>query len=310
MKFQWKIILAFSAVYIIWGSTYLAILWVIREIPPLLMSGIRFMAAGIILFGWCMWKREKLPGYASIVKNSVCGILMLFGGTGAVAWSEQFISSGLAAVIVTTVPFWFILLDKKKWSFYFSNKLIIPGLLFGFAGVLLLAGFDTRLSITHDETGKAVLGIIVIVAGGAAWTAGSLFSKYNAAGNSVFINAAVQLIVAGFFSIVVSICSGEARNFNFSMVQTSGWLALLYLVTAGSLIAYLCYLWLLKVRPAAQVSSYVYVNPVVAVLLGALFAGEKISLLQIVSLALILAGVLLVNTPKYKTTGKPQLSAT
>ena len=310
MKFQWKIILAFSAVYIIWGSTYLVILWVIREIPPLLMSGIRFMAAGIILFGWCMWKREKLPGYSSFVKNSVCGILMLFGGTGAVAWSEQYIPSGLAAVIVTTVPFWFILLDKKKWSFYFSNKLIIPGLLFGFAGVLILAGFDTHLSITHGETGNAALSILVIIAGGLAWTTGSLFSKYNPAANSVFMNAAVQLIVAGFFSVVVGIFSGETRNFNFSLVQTSGWLALLYLVTAGSLVAYLCYLWLLKVRPAAQVSSYVYVNPVVAVLLGALFAGEKISLLQIISLALILVGVLLVNTPKYKASGKPQLSAT
>jgi len=308
MKFQWKIIFAFSAVYIIWGSTYLAILWVISEIPPLLMSAIRFMAAGIILFGWCLWKGEKLPDYSSFVKNSVCGILMLVGGTGAVAWSEQYIPSGLAAVIVTTVPFWFILLDKRKWSFYFSNKLMIPGLLFGFAGVLLLVGFDSSLSITHDENSKAVLGILVIIAGGIAWTAGSLFSKYNAANNSILMNAAVQLIVAGFFSIIVSILSGETRNFDFSTVQTSGWLALLYLVIAGSLIAYLCYLWLIKVRPLAQVSSYVYVNPVVAVLLGVLFAGEKISLLQIVSLTIILTGVLLVNTPKYKIRGKPQLS--
>jgi len=185
---------------------------------------------------------------------------------------------------------------------------MIPGLLFGFAGVLLLVGFDSSLSITHDENSKAVLGILVIIAGGLAWTAGSLFSKYNAANNSILMNAAVQLIVAGFFSIIVSILSGEARNFDFSTVQPSGWLALLYLVIAGSLIAYLCYLWLIKVRHLAQVSSYVYVNPVVAVLLGALFAGEKISLLQIVSLTIILTGVLLVNTPKYKIRGKPQLS--
>ena len=219
MKIQWKIILAFAAVYIIWGSTYLAILWVIREIPPLLMSGIRFTAAGIMLFRWCLWKREKLPGNSSFIKNSICGILMLFGGTGAVAWSEQYIPSGLAAVIVTTVPFWFILLHKKKWSFYTSNKLIIPGLLFGFAGVLLLAGFDSQFSITHDDNSKALLGILVIIGGGIAWTAGSLFSKYNATGNSILMNAAVQLIVAGLFSFVVSVVSGEARNFNFSAVQ-------------------------------------------------------------------------------------------
>src|SRR5688572_8047940 len=152
MKFQWKVILAFAAIYVIWGSTYLAILWVIRDIPPLLMSGIRFIAAGVILFGLCLWKGETLPDYSSFVKNSVCGILMLFGGTGAVAWSEQYIPSGLAAVIVTTVPFWFILLDRKKWSFYFSNKLIIPGLLFGFTGVVLLAGFDSHLSTGNADS--------------------------------------------------------------------------------------------------------------------------------------------------------------
>ena len=308
MKFQWKVILAFAAIYIIWGSTYLAILWVIRDIPPLLMSGIRFMAAGIILFGWCLWKGETLPDYSSFVKNSVCGILMLFGGTGAVAWSEQYIPSGLAAVIVTTVPFWFILLDRKKWSFYFSNKLIIPGLLFGFTGVMLLAGFDPGIYLTHNDNSKATLAIFVIIAGGIAWTAGSLFSKYNAAGNSVLMNAAVQLLVAGIFSSGVSIFSGESRDFSFTTVQPSGWLALLYLVTAGSLVTYLCYLWLLKVRHPAQVSSYVYVNPVVAVLLGALFAGEKISAIQIISLAIIITGVLLVNSSKFKTNGKTQLS--
>ena len=119
MKFQLKIVLAFAAIYIIWGSTYLAILFAIHDIPPLLMSGIRFMVAGILLFGWCAFKGEKLPNFSSFIKNSFCGILMLLGGTGAVAWSEQYIPSGLAAVIVTTVPFWFILLDKKQWSFYF-----------------------------------------------------------------------------------------------------------------------------------------------------------------------------------------------
>ena len=310
MKFQWKIILAFAAIYIIWGSTYLAILFVIADIPPLFMSGIRFLAAGIILYGWCLWKREKLPGYSSFIKNSVCGILMLFGGMGAVAWSEQYIPSGLAAVIVTTVPFWFVLLDKKKWPFYFSNKLILPGLLLGFAGVLLLVGFDTHLFPANADNSKTVLGISVIIAGGVAWTAGSLFSKYKPTGNSVLMNAAVQLVVAGFFSFIISVFSGETLDFNLAAVKTNAWLALIYLIIPGSLIAYLCYLWLLNVRPAAQVSSYVYVNPLVAVLLGPIFVGEKITSVQILSLIIILSGVLLVNMPKYKTTNKSQLSTT
>ena len=123
--------------------------------------------------------------------------------------------------------------------------------------------------------------------------------------NSVLVNAAVQLIIAGLFSFAVSICSGESRNFNFTRVETNAWLAFTYLIVAGSLVTYLCYLWLLKVRPAAQVSSYVYVNPVVAVLLGAIVAGETISSVQILALMIILSGVLLVNIPTYKI--KPQL---
>ena len=308
MKFQWKIILAFSAIYIIWGSTYLAILWVISDIPPLLMSGIRFIAAGTILLGWCLWKLEKLPDYKSFRKNAICGILMLFGGTGGVAWSEQYVPSGLAAVIVTTVPFWFILLDRKKWSSYFSNKLIIPGLLSGFAGVMLLSGFGSHDFLIHYATDKTTLGILVIIAGGIAWTAGSLYSKYHGSQGSVTMNAAVQLLVAGIFSVSVSLVSGESRHFNFASVPASAWLSLLYLVAAGSLFTYLCYLWLLKVRPPAQVSSYVYVNPVVAILLGALFAGEKITTVQIISLAMIITGVLLINRSGFKGKRNLQLS--
>ena len=310
MKFQLKIVLAFAAIYIIWGSTYLAILFAIHDIPPLLMSGLRFMAAGILLFGWCTWKGEKLPGYSSFLKNSFSGILMLLGGTGAVAWSEQYIPSGLAAVIVTTVPFWFILLDKKQWSFYFSNKSIIPGLLVGFTGVLLLLFFNTSDNAPTIYSGKSLLGILVIILGGIAWTTGSLYSKYKPTGDSLLVNATVQLLVAGVVSLLISISSGESRNFSITTVSTNAWLALLYLIVAGSLVAYLCYLWLLKVKTAAQVSSYVYVNPVVAVLLGALIAGEEVTPIQRVSLLLILLGVWLVNLPKYKAVSNPKLSAT
>lgn len=311
MKFQLKIVLAFAAIYIIWGSTYVAILFAVHDIPPLLMSGLRFMMAGILLFCWCAWKGENFPGYSSFLKNSFCGILMLLGGTGALAWSEQYIPSGLAAVIVTTVPFWFVLLDKKQWSFYFSNKSIIPGLLVGFAGVLLLLFFNTSDNNTPAiYSGKSLLGILVIILGGIAWTTGSLYSKYKPTGDPLLVNATVQLLAAGIVSFLISIFTGESRDFSFTTVSKNAWLALLYLIVAGSLVAYLCYLWLLKVKTAAQVSSYVYVNPVVAVLLGALIAGETVTPVQRVSLLLILLGVWLVNLPKYKTISKPTLSAT
>jgi drug/metabolite transporter (DMT)-like permease len=153
MGYKWRIILAFAAIYIIWGSTYLAIIFAIRDIPPLLMSGMRYFFAGVLLLGWCtMIKKESIPDITSLGKNALCGILMLFGGTGALAWAEQYISSGLAAILVTSVPFWFVLLDKKQWSFYFSNKIILAGLLIGFAGVALLISFgkaSSNIAATH-----------------------------------------------------------------------------------------------------------------------------------------------------------------
>jgi len=309
MTQKWKIILAFAAVYIIWGSTYLAIVFAIRDIPPLLMSGMRFFLAGLILFSWCVFiKKEKQPDLASLGKNALCGILMLFGGTGAVAWAEQYISSGLAAIIITSLPFWFVLLDKRQWSFYFSNKIILIGLLIGFAGVVLIISFgksSTLLTSTHDQQ---LAGMLVLIAGGISWTLGSLYSKYKPASTSITMNTSVQLMMAGLFSGLISFITGETKDFSFSQIHISSLLALLYLVIPGSLVTYLCYIWLLQVRPAAQVSSYVYVNPVVAIILGAIIGRETITTVQILSLTIILCGVLLVNLPKYKTAKSKQLS--
>jgi drug/metabolite transporter (DMT)-like permease len=310
MGYKWKIILAFAAIYIIWGSTYLAIIFAIRDIPPLLMSGMRYFLAGIMLYGWCVIiKKEKMPDVSSLGKNALCGILMLFGGTGSLAWAEQYISSGLAAIIVTSVPFWFVLLDKKQWSFYFSNKIILIGLLIGFAGVALLISFgksSTSVSSTHSQQ---LAGMLVLIAGSISWTMGSLYSKYKPATTSVTMNASVQLVMAGVFSGLVSFVTGESNHFSFSQIHLSSLMALFYLVVFGSLVTYLCYVWLLQVRPPAQVSSYVYVNPVVAIVLGAIIGRETITTVHIFSLIIILCGVLLINLPKYKTSKGKQLSA-
>jgi drug/metabolite transporter (DMT)-like permease len=308
MTQKWKIILAFAAVYIIWGSTYLAIVFAIRDIPPLLMSGMRFFLAGVMLYGWCVVKKEKQPDLSSVGKNALCGILMLFGGTGALAWAEQYISSGLAAIIITSLPFWFVLLDKRQWSFYFSNKIILIGLLVGFGGVVLLITLGkstTLLSSTHNQQLAAML---VLIAGGISWTLGSLYSKYKPAGASLAMNTSIQLIMAGLFSAMISFITGESKGFTLSQVHKSAFLALIYLVVLGSLVTYLCYIWLLQVRPAAQVSSHVYVNPIVAIILGAIIGRETITPIHILSLTVILCGVLLVNLPKYKATKNKLLS--
>jgi len=295
-----KIFFAFAAIYIIWGSTYLALLIGVQSMPPFVLSALRFLIAGLVLYGYCLWRGEAQPDFASVKKNSVCGILMLFGGAGSVAWAEQYLPSGLAAIIVTALPFWFVLLDKRQWPFYFSNKLIIAGLLIGFIGVAVLVGFDKS---PHSVSGNSTIktyGTMALIAGGISWTIGSLYSKYKPAKNSVLMNGAIQLLSAGLFTFLVSFLSGELNAYSFSNTKKEAWSALLYLIIMGSVIAYLSYLWLLKVRPTAQVSTYVYVNPVVAVLLGAIIIREPITWLQIIGLIIILSGVFMVNIARYK----------
>jgi len=300
MKQGLKVILAFAVIYIVWGTTYLAILFAIADIPPLLMSSMRFLLAGIVLYIFCLVRNERHPDYTSFLKVMFRGILMLVGGTVSVTWAEQYLQSSTTAIIVTSVPFWFILLDKKHWPHYFSNKILILGLMIGFVGVALLTNFSHSATPDPVHATNRIIAILVLIVGGIAWTSGSLVSKYKPTGHSLLMTTAIQLIVSGFFCLFIGIFTGESDHFYFPQVHRSAWLGFLYLAVFGSILTYICYLWLLKVRPAAQVSSYVYVNPIVAILLGGLIGKESITWLHILSLAVILVGVLMINLPKYK----------
>ena len=308
MKQNWKVIVAFAVIYLVWGTTYLAILFAIKDIPPLLMSAMRFLLAGIVLYIFCLVKNEQHPDYTSFLKIMFRGILMLAGGTVSVAWAEQYLPSSTTAIVVTSIPFWFILLDRRQWSYYFSNKILIIGLIIGFIGVALLTNFNHTASLDPAHAVKRTSAILVVIAGGIAWTSGSLISKYRPTGQSLLMITAIQLIVSGFFCLFISIFSGESDHFYFPQVHRGAWLGFLYLAIFGSILTYICYLWLLKVRPAAQVSSYVYVNPVVAILLGAIIGKEPITVLHLVSLGIILFGVLFINLPKYKVSRSKSLS--
>ena len=300
---KWKVLLAFAALYIVWGSTYLGILVALESMPPVLLAACRFLIAGTLLFAWCRIKKIPMPSLDSIKRNALAGILMLFGGTVSVTWAEQYLPSSLAAIIVTSLPFWFVLLDKKQWPVYFSNKMIIGGLLIGFAGVIILVGFQHPPHIKNVTPGQQIAGALVIIGGGIAWTIGSLYSKYKPATDNLVMNGSVQLLCSAVFTIVVSVFMGEVSSFSFEQVTVRSWFALFYLALMGSIVAYLSYLFLLKVRPAAQVSTYVYVNPIVALLLGSLLVNEPITWLQVIALAVILGGVLLVNLARYKPAG-------
>jgi drug/metabolite transporter (DMT)-like permease len=290
------VLTAFIALYLIWGSTYLANLYAIKSIPPFIMGGTRFFAAGLILFVWCMAKGENLPPVTSIVKISICGILMLSIGTGAVIWVEQYIPSGLTAVIVATVPLWFVVMDKREWSMYFSNKWIIIGLLIGFFGVLLL--FMGKGTVNFAKNRMQLIGFIILTAGSISWAIGSLYSKYQVTVGSTAMKASIQMMSAGIVSFLFAALANEYHDFAISSVTMESIKAVLYLITFGSLIGYISYIWLLSVRPPSLVGTYAYVNPVVAVFLGWLIASEKISMQQIVALSVILAGVIMVNFSK------------
>lgn len=292
------IIAAFLALYIIWGSTYLANIFALQSMPPFLMAGIRFLIAGTALFTWLIVKGEKIPSVSAFANSSLSGVLMLFVGTGAVVWSEQYLPSGLTAIIVATVPLWFVVLDKRQWHVYFSNKLIITGLLIGFVGVLLL--FAGKGAIDFSGNRMNLISAIVLLCGSMCWAIGSLYSKYKPVAISTALKAAIQMLAAGVASLLFSFILNEHQHMQWQQLSFNSLSALIYLILIGSLVGYISYIWLLSVRPPSLVGTYAYVNPVVAVFLGWLIIDEKISTQQIFALSVILVGVLLVNFSKDK----------
>ena len=292
-----KILLAFAAIYLIWGSTFYAVHIALKDFSPFLLSALRFLIAGILLFIYCIIRKEQLPAAMDVRKNAICGVVIFIGGVVSVVWAQQYISSSLASIIITT-PFWFVLLDKRQWGYYFSSKWIIAGLITGLVGVILLIGFKKGTAGSDNEY-MQVLSIAVMIMGSFLWVAGSLYLKYKPSPNSSYVNACTQLLSAGVFCLCISLYRHEPQQLSVNNIQTSGIWATVYLGIVSTMITFMAYIYLIKVRPPAIVSTYSYVNPLVAVLLGCSLGGEKVTTLQIVALFIILCGVLFVNIPKY-----------
>jgi len=292
------VIMAFAAVYIIWGSTYFFILIAIHGFPPFLLGAIRFIVAGLLLLGWSVIRREPVFIKKTIRHAVISGILMLFIGNGAVIWVEQYLPSAMVAIIVSSAPIWFVLLDKPLWEENFKSKATIVGLIIGFAGVILL--FGER--IINSDTNNVHIGLssmVFLITGSIAWVGGSLYSKYKSPAGSASVNTAWQMLVGGLAFIPGSILRNEWQQVQWANIPMDAWLSLLYLIFMGSIVGFSAYVWLLQIRPATQVSTYAYVNPVIAVILGVFFAKETISLVQVLGLVTILGGVLLINLHKY-----------
>ncbi|TWR29757.1 EamA family transporter [Mucilaginibacter pallidiroseus] len=288
--------LAFFSIYVIWGSTYLAVIYGLKSFPPFILVGLRYSVAGLILFAWCKLKGEKLPEWRFLWRHALSGTMMLVGGTGMIAWAEQYISSGQAAILVATEPLMFLLVDRKRWGEYFSNKYILAGLVIGFTGIFLFLKLGVSISNTSP---MATIASIVVIVSALIWVMGSLITKDSQGDSSTVMNAAVQLLAGGLASGLVVLVKGEYTGFSFGKVSTEGWGGLIFLIVMGSLVAYLSFIWLISIKPPAIVSTHTYVNPVVAVLLGWLLIGEPVNRAQLLSLLIILVGILLVNVPAY-----------
>jgi len=294
------VIVAFAIVYIVWGSTYFFIQKAIQGFPPMLLGAVRFLIAGGLMLGWSLLRGEKVFVKKDIGYASVSGVLMLFIGTGAVIWVEQYLPSAMVAIMISSGPLWFILLDKPKWAENFKSKLTIGGLIFGFAGVIIL--FSEKIIEAFSTAGNhaEIGGFGILIIGSIAWAAGSLYSKHNSTTVSVSVNTAWQMLAAGVAFVIPALLRGELQQVQWQSISVDAWLSVAYLIFFGSIAGFSAYVWLLKVRPATQVSTHAYVNPVVAVLLGVFFAQENISFIQILGLVVILASVLIINLVKYR----------
>jgi drug/metabolite transporter (DMT)-like permease len=295
---------AFATVYIVWGSTYFFIQKALVGLHPFILGSMRFLASGSIMLVWCIIRKEKIFTPSVLKTAAITGLMLLFVANGIVIWVEQFMPSGVVAIVVSAAPIWFIVLDKPLWKQNFSSISTIIGLIIGFCGVVLLFGEQVMGSLT-DINGRTVLGLVLLTVGSMFWAGGSLYSKSHPTGASATVSTAWQMLFAGLAFLPGSVISHEWAKTDFSAVPMQSWLAVLYLIMMGSIAAYSAYVWLLQVRPATQVSTYAYVNPVIAVILGVFFGHEKITLLQIVGLAVILFSVLLINWSKYRAHPKP-----
>lgn len=307
---QWLIILAFLAIYIVWGTTYLAIIYGLKGFPPFMLSSLRYIIAGVLLLGWCLFKRQQWPGWATVRTSVVSGLLMLIGGSGLVTWAEQYVSSGQAAIIIATEPFLFLLADRKRWNEYFSSRFILCGLLTGFTGIVIF--FTSSTGFTTADTISPFMhwvGYAVILFSTTLWVGGSLYGESRRDKDVPnFVITCIQLLAAGLCCVLISGATGEWKGFSFSAVPLVSWAGLFYLVIFGSLMAYMAFTWLITVRPPALVSTHTYVNPLVAVLMGWALAGEQFSIFQIGAMIVILVGVLLTNFPSYKLSLNKQRS--
>ena len=291
-----KTLLAFGAIYIIWGSTYLATRYAIETIPPLMMIGIRSLIAGIILYLISRFKSKEKIKRENIFPLFTLGAMFFLIGHGLLAWAQQYVPSGMAAVLVTPEPLWIIGIE---WFFLKDTRVKLRGILgifLGFCGVVYLVSSTISGATSNND----FLGSALIIVSTLSWGGGAVYSRVAHVPKSPILSSGMELIFGGTLVLIASFIIGEPSQFHLSQVTLTSFLGLLYLIVFGSVIAFSAYIWLLGHTSVTRISTHTYVNPVIAVFLGWLIANEQITTALIVATALIIISVYLVLNDQYR----------
>ncbi len=289
-----KIWVALLALYIVWGSTYLGIRFAVETIPPFLQAGLRFLISGLILLVWRRAAGDEMPTRKQWKSLAIIGTLLLLGGNGLVSFAEQRIASGIAALIVGTVPLWLVFIEALRRGGVKPTWQAFVGLIVGFGGIYLLIG-------PSELTGKLqfdLIGTVAVVIAAFLWSIGSIYSRSAELPESALMMTGGEMLAGSIPILIVSLLIGEWKTFSFTQVSTQSWLALIYLITFGSMIGFVSYIWLLQNAPVSLVATYAYVNPLVAVFLGNWFAQESLTPRILLAAGIIIGSVVFINSAR------------
>jgi drug/metabolite transporter (DMT)-like permease len=292
-----KVWLALLALYIVWGSTYLGIKVAIETIPPFLHAGIRFLISGIILVVWQRAAGQQMPTRKQWISTAIIGTLLLLGGNGLVAWAEQFIPSGVAALIIGSMPMFLVITEALRPNGLKPNWQAIVGLLVGFAGIFILVG---PAEISGSASKLNPFGVAALLFACLFWSIGSVYSKSADLPKSSLMTTGAQMLMGSIGLFIVSLVTGELSNWDPAGVSMRSIYGLLYLIFVGSLIGFASFGWLLQNAPISLVATYAYVNPIVAVLLGSWLAAEPLEPHIWLASAIIIGSVIFINMTKPK----------
>jgi drug/metabolite transporter (DMT)-like permease len=288
------IILAFAAIYVIWGSTYLAIRLAIETLPPFLMAATRFLMAGAILFIFALLQGAKVRNPLTNWRRAfLIGGLLLLCGNGGVTWAEKYVASGLAALFVATEPLWVVI-----WNWALThrrpNAKVLLGIMIGLAGVAMLVSDGLGQGPSGSKTSLIAAGVVLLAS--LAWASGSVYSNRNPLDGPTSLAAGMQMLAGGGLLFLLALAAGDFQRLNLASASWTSVGALAYLTLFGSLVSFTAYSWLLNNVTPARAATYAYVNPVVAVLLGWLIAGEPLTSKMILAAAIIVGSVVLITT--------------